>query len=434
MNGRSKWEYFKAIYTRYHKAPQTLKRIILNEFCQVCRYNRKYAIRKLNGPLPEKPAKAPRRKRPSTYSSQLIRVLCAIWESAGYPCSVRLKAIVPRWMPWIQKRFQLSAKLKQDLSRISPRTIDYRLRSKKAQLKNRLYGRTKPGTLLKHHIPIKTDHWDVKTPGFTEIDLVSHSGNSARGDFGHSVNQTDILTTWVETRAVLGKGEAGVSQAMEEMEEAFPFKILGIDSDNGSEFINYHLYRRCQKLKIQFTRGRPYKKDDNAHIEQKNWTHVRKLMGWDRYDSQEAIEAMNDLYRHELRLFMNLFMPSMKLLRKERIGSRLKRVYDKPQTPFERLVASHKGDRRKIADLRRLQDSLDPFELAKSIEKKLEHIWSLARHQLSPTVSERPKAEPQQPESLSRVERETFKNLSQTFTGITFYVRDPKQPGKYKPV
>jgi transposase InsO family protein len=238
----------------------------------------------------------------------------------------------------------------------------------------------------------------------------------------------------VETRAVLGKGEAGVSQAMEEMEEAFPFKILGIDSDNGSEFINYHLYRRCQKLKIQFTRGRPYKKDDNAHIEQKNWTHVRKLMGWDRYDRQEAIEAMNDLYKNELRLFMNLFMPSMKLLTKKRIGSRLKRVYDKPQTPFERLVASHKGDPRKVADLRRFQDSLDPFELAKSIEKKLEHIWSLARHQLSPKVTERPKAEPQQLKPISRVERETFKNLSQTFTGITFYVRDPKRPGKYKPV
>ncbi len=434
MSQRSKWEYFKAIYERYHRAPQALKRIILGEFCQVCGYNRKYAIRKLNASLLDSRTKAHRRKRPYTYSSQVIRVLCAIWEAAGYPCSVRLKAILSQWLPWIHKRFHLSPKLEHDLLRISPRAMDYRLKGKKAQLKNRLYGRTKPGTLLKHHIPIKTDHWDVKVPGFTEVDLVSHSGNSARGEFGHSVNQTDILTTWVETRAVLGKGEAGVSQAMEEMEEAFPFKILGIDSDNGSEFINYHLYRRCQQRQIQFTRGRPYKKDDNAHIEQKNWTHVRKLMGWDRYDRQEAIEAMNDLYRNDLRLFMNLFMPSMKLLRKERIGSRLKKVYDEPQTPFKRVVASQKGNPRKIADLRRLQDSLDPFELAESIEKKLEHIWNLAHHQLSPTVSERPKAEPQQPKSLSRVERETFKNLSQKFTGITYYVRDPKQPGKYKPV
>ncbi len=434
MSQRSKWEYFKAIYERYHRAPQALKRIILDELCHVCGYNRKYAIRKLNTSLLDSPTKAHRRKRPYTYSSQVIRVLCAIWEAAGHPCSVRLKAILSQWLPWIQKRFHLSPKLEHDLLRISPRAMDYRLKGKKAQLKNRLYGRTKPGTLLKHHIPIKTDHWDVKVPGFTEVDLVSHSGNSAQGEFGHSVNQTDILTTWVETRAVLGKGEAGVSQAMEEMEGAFPFKILGIDSDNGSEFINYHLYRRCQQRQIQFTRGRPYKKDDNAHIEQKNWTHVRKLIGWDRYDRQEAIEAMNDLYRNDLRLFMNLFMPSMKLLRKERIGSRLKRVYDEPQTPFERVVASQKGDPRKIADLRRLQDSMDPFELAESIEKKLEHIWSLAHHQLSPTVSERPKAEPQQPKPLSRVERETFKNLSQKFTGITFYVRDPKQPGKYKPV
>lgn len=172
MSQRSKWEYFKAIYERYHRASQALKRIILGEFCQVCGYNRKYAIRKLNASLLDSPTKAHRRKRLYTYSSQVIRVPSAIWEAAGYPCSVRLKAILSQWLPWIQKRFHLSPKLEHDLLRISPRAMDYRLKGKKAQLKNRLYGRTIPGTLLKHHIPIKTDHWDVKVPGFTKVDPV----------------------------------------------------------------------------------------------------------------------------------------------------------------------------------------------------------------------------------------------------------------------
>ena len=187
-------------------------------------------------------------------------------------------------------------------------------------------GRTKPGTLLKHHIPIKTDNWDVKSPGWTEGDTVSHPGNSAEGHFGYAVNQTDILTTWVESRAILGKGEKAVVDALDEMAQAFPFWISGIDSDNGSEFINWHLLRYCGSHKIQPFRGRPYKKDDNAHIEQKNWTRVRKIMGWDRYDTQEAVDAMNDLYRNGLRLFVNLLLPSMKLLRKKRVGSRLTRV------------------------------------------------------------------------------------------------------------
>jgi hypothetical protein len=174
---------------------------------------------------------------------------------------------------------------------------------------------------LKHKIPIRTDNWDVKHPGWTEIDTVSHSGNSAEGLFAYTVNQTDILTQWVESRAVLGKGEQGVVKALDEMKDALPFVLKGLDSDNGSEFINWHLVRYCKKHNIQMSRGRPYKKNDNAHIEQKNWTHVRKLLGWDRFDTVEPVAALNDLYRNELRLFENLFLPSMKLLKKERIGS-----------------------------------------------------------------------------------------------------------------
>ena len=269
MGGKSRWDYLKAIYSRYKKVSKPLRAKILDEFCQVCGYNRKYAIRLLNGPAPQKPEGTISQGRRPTYGAKVILSLTAIWEAAGYPCSARLKALLPLWLPWAIKRLAISAQVQNQLLSISPATIDRRLKAKKRQLKTRLYGRTKPGTLLKHHIPIKTDSWDVKTPGFTETDLVSHSGNSEKGEFIHSLNVTDIHTTWVETRAVMGKGQTGVLDAMKQIEQALPFKLLGIDSDNGSEFINYHLKAFCDQKQIQFTRGRPYKKDDNAHIEQK---------------------------------------------------------------------------------------------------------------------------------------------------------------------
>jgi hypothetical protein len=259
--------------------------------------------------------------------------------------------------------------------------------------------------LLKHHIPIKTDSWDVKTPGFTETDLVSHSGNSEKGEFIHSLNVTDIHTTWVETRAVMGKGQAGVLEAMKQIEQALPFKLLGIDSDNGSEFINYHLKAFCDQKQIQFTRGRPYKKDDNAHIEQKNWTHVRKIFGYLRYDSPQTLDAINDLYRHELRVLQNLFLPSMKLTDKVRVGSKLKRRYDQPLTPLERLFACPQADPAKLQELKRLRETTDPFALAKTIEQKLERIYQLANHRVSPSVKI-PPVKSSQP--LTRAERQAL--------------------------
>lgn len=322
--------------------------------------------------------------RRATYSEQLVSVLAMIWEAAGYLCSVRLKAAIPLWIPWVRKRLKLSDLHGKQLKTISASQIDRRLRSRKNHLKKRMYGRTKPGTLLKHHIPIKTDHWNVTTPGYTEVDTVSHSGNSAEGVFGYTVNQTDIFTTWVESRAILGKGEAHVVDSLRQMACDFPFPTRGIDSDNGSEFINYHLYRYCQKHNIQFTRSRPYKKDDNAHIEQKNWTHVRKLAGWVRYDSDRAIAALNDLYKNELRVLMNLFTPSMKLQRKIRVGSKVRKVYDQPSTPLDRVISSKQGDPTKVARLIALRDSLDPFQIAQTIETKLQKIYRLANSRKSP--------------------------------------------------
>ncbi len=377
MSAPAKWEYLRAIHARYRQATREDKGRILDEFCGTTGYHRKYALRLLNGPPPgvERPR---RRRRPAPYGPAVTQALAAIWEAAGYPWSVRLKALIPLWLPWARRRCRLSATVCQQLRAISPRQIDRRLALTKRQLKTRRYGRTKPGTLLKHHIPLKTDHWDVTVPGFTELYLVAHAGHRADGDFAHSLNVTDIQTTWVETRAVLGRGEARVQTALDEIRQALPFRLRGIDSDNGSEFINDHLYRYCQAQEIQFTRGRPYKKDDNAHIEQKNWTHVRKLVGYLRYDTPAAVAALNDLYHHELRLFQNLFLPSVKLVRKERVGARLRRRYDAARTPLERVQACPEADATAVAELVVLRDQLDPFVLAEAIDRKIDRLVGLA--------------------------------------------------------
>ena len=381
MGRVARWEYFRAIFWRYREASGKQKGQILDEFCRICGYNRKYAIRKLKGPPPGKKPELRRRRPRLVYGPRVISILHEVWEVAGYPWSVRLKAMLPVWLPWIRKRFLLTPETERQLLSISPRQIDRRLQERKRKLKRRLYGRTKPGTLLKHHIPIRTDNWDVTEPGFAEVDLVSHSGNCGEGRFAYSLNVTDIHSAWVETQAILGKDKVRVREALEGIRELLPFPLRGIDSDNGSEFINEELWGYCQQQKIQFTRGRAYKKDDNAHIEQKNWTHVRKLIGWDRYDNPTAVQLLNDLYRHEHRLMMNLFQPSVKLLRKKRIGSRLKRSYDIPRTPLERLQACPEADRASVTRLIKLRDNTDPFALAKTIDDKLAQIYELASRQ-----------------------------------------------------
>ena len=384
MGNETKWEYLRVMYERYGKAERKARGELLDEFCVTTGYNRKYAIRLLNGPVPEK--KRPRRVRgrQPRYGTKVIAVLMAVWEAAGYPWSVRLKALLPNWMPWIRKRYRMSPEIEKQLLAMSARQMDRRLQSRKREQQRKIYGRTKPGTLLKHHIPVKTDSWDVKGPGFAEIDLVSHSGNSADGEFAHTLNLTDIYSGWTESQAVLGKSEIAVQQALDAIQAGLPFRLLGLDSDNGSEFINWHLKRWCDHKQIQLTRGRPYKKNDNAHIEQKNWTHVRKLLGWDRYDSAAAVAAVNAVYRQELRIWMNLYLPSVKLQKKVRVGSKLRRVYSPAQTPLERLLASGQADVRRIAGFKRLLATLDPFDLAARINRKLESVYQLANRRLSP--------------------------------------------------
>ena len=379
-------EYLARMRDRYPMANRAKRSALVTEVVAMTGYHRKAVIRLLR--RPERPPRR-RKGRPVRYGPRVVGALRVIWQAAGYPWSTRLQALLPRWLPWARRRLSLSTETEARLRTMSPRQMDRVLRADKAQLRKRLYGRTKPGTLLKHHIPLRTDRWDVAEPGWSEIDLVSHSGDCADGEFAYTLDLTDIDSAWVDCRALLGKSQVRVQAALAAIRGDLPFRLLGIDSDNGTEFINAHLLRYCQTEQIQFTRGRPYKKDDNAHIEQKNWTHVRKLLGYERYDTATAVAAINDVYA-DLRLLQNLFLPCVKLITKERVGARVRRVYDAPQTPLDRLMARGKGDAAKIAALARQRATLDPFALAARIQHKLDRIYQLANDRTRPSTRVRP--------------------------------------------
>ncbi|MGH7661078.1 MAG: integrase catalytic domain-containing protein [Vulcanimicrobiaceae bacterium] len=328
----------------------------MDEFCAVTGYHRKYAI------------------------------------AADYPWSARLVVIVRDWMPHARVRLNLSDEVAQLLLGMSARSMDRILRPHRTALRRRVYGRTKPGTLLKHCVPVRTERWDTTEVGWCETDTVAHCGEEGGGEFAFSVNLTDVASTWTETRAVLGKSQRFVVQALEDMRRSLPFDLRGIDSDSGSEFVNHHCFKWCQEHHLQFTRGRPYRKNDNAYIEQKNWTHVRKIFGWKRIDAPAAIAAMNELYRSELRVFLNYFQPSVKLLTRRRVGSRVRRTYDAPQTPFERLIALGALSAQQLAAMRAERDALDPFELSAAIETQVRRILSTPGAGTRSRVVQRPAA------------------------------------------
>lgn len=383
MSPGARMEYLKAVHTRYKKANRKEKTNILNEFCQNCGYHRKHAIRALNTFKRFTKPKAKKRGKPSVYNkSSIMKPLKRIWLSANLPCSKRLKAILPLWLPSYEKEFgQLSRDSITALHDISAATIDRLLKPTRIKYKGRSRSTTKPGTLLKKHIPIKTDQWDETRPGFLEADTVAHCGETMAGMFAFTIDCVDIATTWTEQRAVWGKGETGVLEQIKDIEEALPFPLIGFDSDNGSEFLNYHLLRHFhhRKQPVQFTRSRPYHKDDNAHVEQKNWTHVRQWLGYHRFDIPEFVALMNDLYTSEWRLYHNFFLPSVKLLEKKRIASKTIKRYDTPKTPYQRVLESpYVSDAVKLS-LQHEFDQLNPFKLRKAMEKKLAKIFKLLK-------------------------------------------------------
>ena len=363
--------------SRYAAASRGERGRLLDELVAVTGLHRKHLIRVLG----HEPAQRRRPVRPTPFGPEVVAVLVAIWTAADYPWSVRLKALLPAWLPWAKKRMAIDAAGEAALLRISARTIDRLLRPRRSELRRRHYGRTKPGTLLKHQIPIRSERWEVGEPGWGEIDTVHHCGDSSFGEYIFSLNFTDIASTWTEGRAVVGKAQARVVLAMAEIAESLPFQLRGLDSDSGGEFINNHFVAFCRKQNLTFTRSRPYKKNDNAHIEQKNWTHIRKIFGWQRLHEQRIADLMNDVYRNELRLWMNFFQPSVKLVERQRVGSRVRRIYDRAQTPFERLIALDALEPKQRSALEALCARTDPFELSASIERKLAAIRKAALEQ-----------------------------------------------------
>lgn len=399
-------KYLNSIIQRYHKLDKKSKSKVIDEAIEILGYNRKYLTHLLNTPQQETKCKSKikGRGRKEKYNTRTKDIIKDLWQTTTYPWSVRLKKIISDWFIWIIEKYKLNEEEKTLLLSISPSTIDRMLKEEKIKVKRRIYGKTKPGSLLKREIPIMTEFYDIDEPGHLEIDLVSHSGNNALGEFIYSLNVTDVYTGWCESKAVMGKGEYEVRNALYEIINSIPFNLKSIDSDNGSEFINWHLYRYCKDNKIIFTRSRPYKKDDNAHIEQKNWTNVRKLLGWDRYDSDKSLNLINDLYRNELRIYLNLFMPSVKLIKTQRIGSKLKKVYEMPKTAFERLKEFNANDK-KIKEIEGIRNKLNPFILSEIINKKLEKIWASANRKVKSVISQRETRDREIIESIEKLLR-----------------------------
>jgi hypothetical protein len=376
MSHDEKQVYLEAIRRRYRKSGKEKKAKILDEFCAVCQYNRKYAIRLLRRRRLKKYHKPGR--KPRYEAGLLLASLKAIWFATDQMCSKRLKQALREWLPHYEgEAGLLDDGVRGQLLSLSASTIDRFLKPLRVKWPRKGLSGTKPGRLLKNQIPVKTHNWDVSQPGFLEADTVAHCGNSLIGDFVWSMTLTDIYSTWTENRALWNKGAHGVVEAIHGVEKILPFEILGFDCDNGSEFLNHHLVRYFMKRDkpVQFTRSRPYHKNDNAHVEQKNWTHVRHLFGYDRIDNNQCVGLMNDLYANEWSDYQNHFCPTMKLIEKKRINSKYYKRYDVPQTPYQRLMASEHISQGKKDELRKHHESLNPFALKRAIERKLRHIF-----------------------------------------------------------
>jgi hypothetical protein len=376
MGKKEKHIYLEAITRRYRRSSRANKGVILDEFCSVCGYSRKYAIRILNHP--PQPASSGHVGRKAIYRDDaFLTALKRIWFASDQMCSKRLVEVIGLWLPFYQTHYgPLSAENKRKLLMISASSIDRALHPVRVK-----YGKgrctTRPGTLLRNQIPVRTHHWDVTQPGFVEADTVAHCGNSIAGEYVWSLTFTDILTTWTENRATWGKGSIGVLDQIKDIEKQVPFELKGFHCDSGTEFLNHHLLRYFtdRPRVVSFTRSRPYKKNDNAHVEQKNWSHVRQLLGYDRLDRRELIPLINDLYANEWSLYQNHFCPTLKLVEKTRINSRYRKKYDKPKTPYQRVMESKHIDGLTRQKLKTVHLSLDPFKLKADIEHKIRRIF-----------------------------------------------------------
>lgn len=361
---------------RYRQRGKEGKARLLDEFCDQHGYERKYAIKLLGGEAGSPTKVKSRPPGPEPKYEAISEVVTEVWKTAEQLCGKRLVHALPLWLPHYEQHFgTLLPTQKKLLSEVSAATLDRLLAEQKAQRSKGLGG-TKPGTLLRHQVPIQGEVWNEQQVGFLEADSVAHCGGSLSGNFIWSLTYTDLACTWTEGRAVWNKGSTGVLEQTRDVEGKLPFAILGFDFDNGSEWLNWTLIRYLQvrAKPIRLTRSRPYHKDDNAHVEQKNWMWPRQLLGYGRLGEASLVKPINTLYKEAWGPLHNFFLPSMKLKKKWRVGSRWVRRYDQPQTAYQRLLASGQLSRSQAARLRDWYESLDPFKLAKEVERQLKPI------------------------------------------------------------
>lgn len=370
------------ILPRYLKANKQGKTKILDEYCLNTGYERKYAIAKLKDYqlTPALKFKTPgkhKRKRKKIYDMAVEEALHIIWDIYDNICAERLhpqlKTVIDKLIKCNELKINSDVEIK--LKTVSLGTLKALLKTIKVRETNRIGGTTKPGSLLKNQIPLRVGLWDEKKIGFSEIDLVAHCGDSLSGEFVFTLNTTDIKTGWFEAEGVLGKSQERVFEGIKNIRKRLPFKLLGIDSDNGSEFINWIMVRYCEEENIVFTRSRPYQKNDGAHVEQKNWTTVRKNLGYSRIETKEKVDLVNKLYRGPLSDYINFFLPSMKCIERKRIGSKIVKKFDEAKTPYQRVVESDDISQEVKDVLNKKYEELNPVVLKKEIDRIKKKIF-----------------------------------------------------------
>ena len=375
MSKELKKDWLPKLQVRYSRRNREGKSRMLDELCEDYEYERKYAIKLLCGGLP--PSSGRVHPGPEPQYELIEPVVRQVWRTAEQPCGKRLVPILRQWLPYYERRFgPLSGRQRRLVRQVSAATLDRLLAGARAEHSGRGRCGTKPGSLLRSEIPIRTGTWDLSRPGYLEADSVAHCGGSLAGSFIWSLTYTDILSGWTEGGAVWNKGAAGVLAATRQVEQRLPFALLGFDSDNGGEFLNHHLwsYMRERKAAVEFTRSRPYHSDDNAHVEQKNWTWARHLLGYGRLEDPELVEPISTLYREVWAPWQNFFLPCLKLEQKWREGSHWRRRYEIPKTAYDRLCTPGMLALKPRRQLRERYASLDPFALKEELEKKLKQI------------------------------------------------------------
>jgi hypothetical protein len=367
-------EYAQAIRTRYKKGSRKLKGRILDEFVEATRLHRKSAIRLLS--RQDRVTRHRRRGRPKYYSVDTVAALKVAWKASDGLCSKRLRPFLPELTRVLRTKGELwiTDETATELGQLSASTIDRITRRWRQGKSGHGLSLTKPGTHLKSAIPLKTfSEWENSRPGFIQGDLVAHCGDNVAGFYLTTLSAVDVATGWFEPIAVWGRGQERVGAAVHQLRQLLPMPMLGLGSDNGSEFINRGLYEYCVRHHITFTRSRSYKKNDNCHIEQKNWSVIRRQVGYQRYSSKAAYEALGDLYA-VLRLYLNFFQPVLKLMVKSRQGARIHKVYDEAQTPYSRLLKSGVLAEDKKQELADIYNSLNPVALVGQIAQALQHL------------------------------------------------------------